>query len=285
VTRTIGLRILFVGLTLFAGMAGPLCAQSQKDMLIRLQTDVDRLTQAQRDLQRSLDEKNAVLKTLLEQNLDAINKLNTALQSLQQANANTGTRIDNLATQVQAMADGLDEMNSRVGKLNQQLAETQSILQSMDAKLAPPVAPPTGETPAGPPPSAEVLYNNALRDFTGGKYDLARQQFVDYLKYYPETDLASNAQFYLGEIAFANKQYAESVTEYDKVLDNYPKSFKLGDARMKKGLALLELNQRAGAIRELREVVRRHPGSDAERRARAKLRELGVALPSGSRPQ
>jgi TolA-binding protein len=69
------------------------------------------------------------------------------------------------------------------------------------------------------------------------------------------------------------------VAEYDKVLDGYPKSFKLADARLKKGLALLEMTQRASALRELREVVRRHPGTEAERRARAKLRELGVTAP------
>ena len=57
---------------------------------------------------------------------------------------------------------------------------------------------------------------------------------------------------------------------------NYPKSFKLAPARLKKGLALLELGQKIRAIRELREVVRRFPGTDEERQARAKLRELGV---------
>ncbi len=287
-----GIRILLSVAFALAVLLGPAPALAQKDLIIRLQGDVDRLTQAQRDLQRSVDEKNAVLKTLLEQNLDAISKLNSTLQTIQQNNAGTGNRIDTLATQVQSLADGLDEMKSRIGKLNQQLAETQNVLQSVDAKLAAP-APAGGSAtggspggvPSGPPPSAEVLYNSALRDFTGGKYDLSRQQFVDYLKYYPETDLASNAQFYLGEIEYANRDYAAAITEYDKVLDNYPRSFKMADARMKKGLALLELNQKSGAIRELRQVVQRHPGTEAERRARAKLRELGVTLPPSSRPQ
>ena len=64
--------------------------------------------------------------------------------------------------------------------------------------------------------------------------------------------------------------------EYDKVLDNYPKSFKLAAARYKKGLALVEMGQRNAAIRELREVIRRHPGTEEERNARARLRELGA---------
>src|SRR5208282_4534766 len=99
-------------------------------------------------------------------------------------------------------------------------------------------------------------------------YDLASSEFQDYLKFYSDTDLASNAQFYLGEIAYKQKKYDDAVAAYDKVLTNYPKSFKLSPARLRKGMALLEL----------REVVKRYPGSDEDRLARAKLKELGVPL-------
>jgi tol-pal system protein YbgF len=187
-----------------------------------------------------------------------------------------------LGTQVQALADNIDELKSRVAKLNQQVAESQNVLQSLDAKIAGGAPIPGAGGSAGPPPSADVLYTSALRDLTGGKYDLAWQQFNDYLKYYPETDLASNAQFYLGEILYAQKESEKAIAEYDKVLDNYPKSFKLADARLKKGMALLELGRKTTGQRELREVIRRHPGTEAERRARAELRKLGVLVPGNS---
>jgi tol-pal system protein YbgF len=122
------------------------------------------------------------------------------------------------------------------------------------------------------------LYNNGLRDITSGKYELARSEFQDYMKYYPTTDLASNAQFYLGEIAYQQKNYDQAVAEYDKVLSNYPKSFKLAPARLHRGMALIELNQKPSGIRELREVVKRFPGTEEERRARAKLKELGAPV-------
>ena len=131
--------------------------------------------------------------------------------------------------------------------------------------------------PAGGAPSADTLYSNGLRDITSGKYDLARQEFQDYLKYYSDTDLASNAQFYLGEIAYSQHNYDQAVQEYDRVLTNYPKSFKLAPAHLKKGMAQLELGQKSAGVRELREVVKRYPGTEEERRARAKLKELGVA--------
>lgn len=131
---------------------------------------------------------------------------------------------------------------------------------------------------ASPAPSADTLYDNALRDVTTGKYDLAKQEFQDYLKYYPDTQLASNAQFYLGEIAFIQHKYDDSIAYYNKVIVNYPKSFKIASARYRKGRALIELGKKNEGIRELREVIRRYPGSEEERQARAKLKELGAPV-------
>ena len=263
--------------------------------MIQLQQDVTRLIDTTNNIQNSLEQKNAVLKTLLEQSLDSVNKLNTGMgalsQTVQQVQAGTGARMDSMGTQLQAMVDNMDELKSRVGKLGQQMTDAQNTLQSVDAKLGggPGTLPGTGAAPAGaqnppaaaapPAPSADVLYASARRDFETGKYDLSRQEFQDYLKYYADTDLAGNAQFYLGEISYAQGDYSQAVTAYDRVLTNYPKSFKVAPARLKKGMALLEMGQQASAIRELREVVRRNPGTDEARRANAKLHELAAAKP------
>jgi tol-pal system protein YbgF len=286
--------ILFFGGAFLAGALGsllfspaPVGAVARE--IIELQRDVTALLQGQKDITSSLDQKHATIKTLLDQNTSAIGGLNNVMGNLQKAvqdvQANSGARLDSMSTQVQALSDNLEEVKVRLGKLNQQLADVQNALQGIDSKLATGAAPVSGGTPPGsatPPsagsqPSADTLYSNGLRDITGGKYDLARQEFLDYLKYYPQTDLASNAQFYLGEISFAQKQYGQAASEYEKVFVNYPKSFKLAPAHLKRGLALLEIGQKVSAVRELREVIRRYPGTDEEKRARAKLHELGVS--------
>jgi tol-pal system protein YbgF len=128
----------------------------------------------------------------------------------------------------------------------------------------------------GPPASADVLYSNALRDINGKHYELATQEFQDYMKFYGETDLASNAQFYLGEVAFMQSQFQAALDAYNKVIENYPKSFKTASARMRKGFCLAELGQKASAVRELRAVVRLYPGTDEAKRAAAKLKEMGA---------
>ncbi|HJY87664.1 MAG TPA: tol-pal system protein YbgF [Candidatus Acidoferrales bacterium] len=282
--------VLFLAAAMLAGAIGgtlvaPVPVSAVAREIIELQRDVTLLLQGQRDLQSSLEQKHAVVKTLLEQSSDSVNKLSSTMGSMQKAmqdvQANSGTRLDTMATQVQGLADNLEEVKARLAKLNQQLADMQGTMQSLDSKIsggtpAANPAPGGGSGGPGPAPSADVLYSNGLRDFTGGKYDLARQEFLDYLRYYPNTDLASNAQFYLGEIYYAQRQYKEAIGEYDKVITNFPKSFKLATAHFKKGMALQELGQKASAIREYREVVQRFPGTDEERRARAKLRELGA---------
>jgi tol-pal system protein YbgF len=284
-------------------LIGPRPARAVAREIIELQRDVTTLLQGQKDLSTQLTQDHTVMRTLLEQSNDSVGRLNGTMSGLQKSvqdvQANSGARLDTMSTQVQGLSDNLEEIKSRLGRLNQQLVDLQNTVQSLDAKISGGVAPsgtapastsPTGASatqplggggaaasPNGPAPSADTLYSNGLRDITSGKYDLARSEFGDYLKYYGDTDLASNAQFYLGEIAYSQRQYSQSVSEYDKVLTNYPKSFKLAPARLKKGMALLEMGQKSQAIKELREVVKRYPGTEEERRARAKLKELGVA--------
>ena len=293
-------NILFFSGAMFASavagsLVGPKPVMAVAREIIELQRDVTSILQGQKDMQTQLTQDHTVQKTLIEQSSDTVNKLNTTMSSLQKSvqdvQANSGTRLDTMSTQVQGLSDNLEEIKSRLGKVNQQLVDLQNSVQSIDARLAGgnPVGAPPATGPAGKPaadvshPPADTLYSNGLSDIQTGKNDLARSEFQDYLKYYGDTELASNAQFYLGEIAYSQRQYQQAVTEYDKVLTNYPKSFKLAPARYKKGMALIELNQKTAGVKELREVVKRYPGTEEERRARAKLKELGVAVTASTR--
>jgi len=278
-------------------LIGPHPAAAVAREIIDLQRDVTSLLQGQKDMSTQMTQDHTVIKTVVGGFNDNINRLSGTMASMQKSvqdvQANSGARLDTMSTQVQGLSDNLEEIKSRLGKLNQQLVDLQNAVQSIDAKIssggatAPTtptagVASPGGSSavPSGPAPSANTLYENGLRDIQSGKYDLARSEFQDYLKYYSNTDLASNAQFYLGEIMYKQKQYDAAVAAYDKVLTNYPKSFKLGPARLKKGMALLDLGQKSAAIREFREVMKNFPGSEEDRLARAKLKELGIPVSS-----
>ncbi len=294
-------------------LLGPAPVGAVAREIVELQQSVNQLIQGQKDLQTAMAQNAAVDKTLMEQSMDTVNKMTGTMMALQKTvqdmQASSGARLDTMSTQIQGISDNLQETLARMGKLNQQLADAQNAIQGIDAKLAsgapppassaPPIAgtpgapgvasapgglPPAsgtpvaaGNPPPGSAPSADLLYSNGLRDLNGKKYDLAAQEFSDYLKYYGTTDLASNAQFYLGEIFFAQQQYDQAIDAYGKVIDNYPKSFKLAPAHLKRALALISLGEKTSGVSELRMVVKTYPGTDEERRAKSKLQELGVA--------
>ena len=269
--------------------------------MIELLTGVTNLQQGQRDMQSSLDTKFSELRTLVAQQSDNSNKLNNAIGALQKTmqdlQANTGAQLSSMGTQVQGASDNVLETQTRLSKFNSQLVEIQNTLQTIDAKLSAlgqPAPSTTNPGPGGspnlpngsssaPPPSPQTLYESARQDFLTGKYDLALQEFQDYLKYYPTTDLASNAVFYQGEIAFNLHHYDEAIGFYSDVLSKYPKSPKLSPSLYKRGMTYLQLTKRNSAIADLRAVIRLYPNLDEAPLARAKLKELGVPVAGGGR--
>jgi len=301
------LAAVLVG-ALGGAMLTPTPAGAVSKEMIQLQQQVSQLLQGQQDLRSAIDTNNATLRTLIQQSMDSVGQMNSQMgtlqKSVQESNANASSRIDTISTQTQGLSDNVQDIQARVGKLAQQMNDMQGLLQSIDGRLANGgggAAPagsasgagagsPQGTTPASSAPpssnsavpampgiSADTLYQNALRDYSTGKYDLSRQEFGDYIKTFPTNDLASNAQFYLGEILYAQGNYQEAIAQYELVMGNYPKSFKLAAAQLKKAFAELELGMKASGTRDLREVVRRFPGSDEARRAQAKLKEIGAS--------
>ena len=283
--------------------------------MIELQQQVTQLLQGQQDLRSAVDTHSAELRTLVEQSLESMTKVNAQMQSVektvQEVQANTGARIDSMTQQTQGISDNVQDIQARVGKLAQQLNDVQSTLQSIDAKVsggspgtpvptgAPPAAAAPGNEGAAPaaepgtdasaapiaPSGADTLYQNALRDYTGGKYDLSQQEFNDYIQNFPANDLASNSQFYLGEIAYQQNDFKGAIAAYDIVLTNYPKSFKVAAALMKRGMAELELGMKTSGIRDLREIVRSIPrnGRSPPRASEAaRNRRNGTAAPAGT---
>jgi tol-pal system protein YbgF len=284
---------IVVAAVFFGAMMGQLLAPQPASgvsrEIVELQQSVAQLLQGQQDLRSSMEQKLAELRTLVGQSLDSQNRLSTEMAALQKnmqdAQANAGAKVDTLATQSQGLSDNMQDLQARVGKVSQQVSDVQNLLQSIDAKIpggtatATPTGsasapPPSGAASAAPPISSDTLYQNALRDYNSGRYDLSRQEFSDFLKNFPDSDLAGNSQFYLGEIDFSQANYQDALAAYDMVLVNYPKSYKLAAASLKKGEAMMALGQKASAIRQFRSVVSRFPGTDESKRAESHLRQL-----------
>ncbi|MGA7575517.1 MAG: tetratricopeptide repeat protein [Terriglobales bacterium] len=259
---------------LLAISIGPASA-ANKD-IIELQTQVAQLQQQMTQMKQSFDERMGVMKNLMEQNTDAANKVSSAINELQTSinkqQQDRAGQVDQISGQIQALNDTMDELKVRLAKLSKQFEDMQAAQQSLAAQQALEQQK-QQEMAQAPPP--DVLYNNALRDYNGGKNDLSTQEFNDYIKFYPNTDLAGNSYFYLAEIQFKAGDYQKAVTNYDLVLQNFPSGNKAAAAQLKKGFALIELGKEDEGSQELKHVIQRYPRTTEAAQARDKLRKLG----------
>src|SRR5579863_10247382 len=237
--------------------------------MVQLQTQVEQLQQQMTAMQRSFDERMGVMKNLVEQDTDAINKAATALNALQatlQTNlqkqqGDSSAKLDQLSGQIQSLNDTMDELKVRLAKVSKQLEDMQATQQSAAATQAQQQALQQAQASAPPP---DVLYNNAIRDYNGGK-----------------TDLAGNSYFYLAEIQYRQANYQQAVQSYDQVLQNFPSGNKAASAQLKKGFALIELGKQDEGVAELRHLLQRYPHSPEALRSEERLRKLGVAAKAG----
>jgi tol-pal system protein YbgF len=243
---------------------------------IELQTQVTALQQQMTQMKQSFDERMGVMKNLLEQNTDAANKVTAAIGELQASvnkqQQDRAGQVDQISGQIQALNDTMDELKVRLAKLSKQFEDMQTAQQSMAAQQAQAQQQAQAIAQA---PAPDVLYNNALRDYNGGNNDLSVQEFNDYIKFYPNTDLAGNAYFYLAEIQYKAGDYPKAIANYDLVLQNFPSGNKAAPAQLKKGFALLELGKEDEGTQELKHVIQRYPRTNEATQARERLRKAG----------
>jgi tol-pal system protein YbgF len=268
-----------LAVALSGAMGRPAYGVSKDSALVMQQ--LDQMQQALQNLQKTVDTQTAVLKTLIEQANDNVNTMKVTVTemrgTLQQNLASTNARFDSLSSQVQALSESLEEAKARLAKLSDQTTQTQNILQTLPPSGA---TSPAGEAkPGNPVPDADSLYSAGLSYYNGGQWTLAIQSFQDYLKYYGDSDRASNAQFYVGECYYSQQKYDQAIDDYNKCIERYPTGNKLAAAQLKKGYALLELDQKSAGVRELRSLIQRFPDAHESELARQRLKKVGISVP------
>jgi tol-pal system protein YbgF len=299
ITKTLRNHTLAAAILALVLTALPVPAHATSKEIIELQTQVQQLLDMMQRLQSTLDTRLGVVQHLVEQTADNTNQMTATVNALQlKINAQTdatGGKLDTVSGQVQSLNDSVDELKSRIAKLDKNVQDLQAQLQSIQnpsSGAAPGGQPSDPNAPQGngatPPgsgaPSANVApplkdtFQAGVRDYNAAHYSVASSEFQDVLHYYPMDDLAGSAQFYLGEIAYRQLNYADAIKAYNAVLEGFPGSPKAPAAQLRKGLALLQLNKKDAGIHELRLLVQRHPQTPEAAQARTKLNGLGVKV-------
>jgi TolA-binding protein len=296
----------------------PLAFGASKEIM-ELQRDVAMLQDQVRTLQSSLDQKVATIQALTQQTLDSVNRTNTAVavmenrfndtmkqqqQNLNGPVASVGQKLDQMSEDFRAVRESVLDMNTRMGKLDAKIADLENLINAVRAPAAAPppasgTVPPgdanssfspalgSNGSPSGPPQGVQAgaLYTNAYSDYTAGKYDIAFQEFSDYLKYFSNTDLAPNAQFYIANIYYRKADYSSALTAFDAVLEKFPANPKTADADYFKGMCLVKLGRNDSAAREFRDIYTRYADTnpDIAAKAKAQLREMGLTAATAAK--
>jgi tol-pal system protein YbgF len=226
---------------------------------------------------------------------DQVQLLRKGSADLQRRQDEHALRLDGVDNSIQMMETRVDDNSERLEELRLELknqASTAPIVvsrqepadrqvESTDVEPPAPAAPsqPTpapavkpGRAVSAPEGKPEDVYSAAYGSFERQEYGQAISRFEEYIAAFPQTELADNAQYWIGECYYAQKDYKQALREFDKVEKNFPKGNKIPDAKFKKALSSRELGNRDDAARELREVISRYPDSQAAIMASEKLR-------------
>ncbi len=114
----------------------------------------------------------------------------------------------------------------------------------------------------------------AYNDYLKGNYDLAVESFKLYRQQFPDSPLADNALYWIGECHFSQKRFLEAIDDFNEVIVAYPQGDKVAAAYLKKGISFVELGRKDEALAAFKLLVSKYPLQDEAKIAQDKIREL-----------
>jgi tol-pal system protein YbgF len=274
------MRIVALAPAIAALLAVGCVSSGDIELLHREITDVSRQVENLGRQSSGKQDLQSMSRSLAEQN-----------EQVLKSNADIENELQQLRDQIESLRVALEATNQRLEALSNELAAAPERLAGptgTTGTTGPATAPgaataatPAPTQPAGaqpPPQQPGQLYSSAYEDYLRGNFDLAIQGFEDYRSHFPSTDLADNALYWIGECRYSKRQFKEAIDAFTELLNTYKDSDKAAAALLKKGLAYLELGDRAQAVINLQYVLYEHPGSKEAELARERLASLGVKI-------
>lgn len=242
---------VFVLLSVASIGGSGLADQKDRDAQLKLALDelkaeVIVLERQVRSMQESSDKNSGQLNTLITQIVDNVNAIRQAQSRVSEGSSSALQSVSGLSEQIGAT-------NQRIDRVSEQLAQLKKLIENL------PKLPTFTEITPGNP---DQLFAAAYGDYSKGNYDLAISEFRQYVETYPTSEMADNAQYWIGECYYGKKKFNEAIAEFDKVTLLFPKGDKVSGARFKKGMALLELGQTDAARAEFLALTKLYPKSN-----------------------
>lgn len=222
-----------------------------------LKNEVVILGRQVRAMQETLDRNGGQMNALITQIVDNVT-------AIKQAQSRVAEGSISAINEVNGIGERIGATNQRIDRLSEQVAELKKLVENL-----PKLPTMTQITPGNP----DQLFAAAYGDYSRGNYDLAVSEFRQYVETYPSSEMADNAQYWIGEALFAKRQFNEAIAEFDKLAQLFPKGDKVPAARLKKGMALIESGQADAGRAELSALIKLYPRSSEAALARQQLGE------------
>ncbi len=213
----------------------------------------------------------------LQQRTDELEKSLSAIQRNQALSAARLDEINRLSHTVFLLQDRVEQMSLDMADLraqNEALAR-KPVYPAPAAHAAPAKNVAVIATPPETGADAAGLYRDAYELLKVGDYATSGPKFQSLIDRYPDHELSDNAQYWLGEIDYARRDYRAALTSFGHVITRYPNGNKVPDALLKMAFCYIELGERDRARESLERIVRDFSWSEPARKARERLQTLG----------
>ncbi len=258
-----------------------------------LQNQLITLTEALKSVNVRIDEQAGGIRKGFADNKLVSDAMGGDIRVVRERVDDTNVRITSLSQEVEAMREAISALpmmtptdTAAAGSMPAEPATTPPGTPAVPppdgtpAGTAPTTPSSAGSAPVSPAPGSPTrLYDMAWADYTAGSYDLAIEGFTSYVRSFPRSEFADNAQYYIGESYFQRGRLAEAVEAFGRVISTYPKSDVVGQAYYKRGMSYERLNQPDRAREAYDFLIKTAPDSDAGRMAKQRLDALNRARP------
>lgn len=195
--------------------------------------------------------------------LDLVNQLQKLSEEIASLRGQVETLNYELETAKKRQQDFYVDLDTRVRKFEPQAA---------NANVSPDGQAQTPAKPAGDPAAEGQAYEAALNHFKAGRYKEASWGFSSFVQKFPDSDLAPNAQFWLGNAFYALRDCRKAIEVQSVLTTKWPNSTKVPDAYVAIATCQQEMGNPAAAKRNLETVIAKYPDSQAAQTARQRLK-------------
>ena len=215
----------------------------------------------------ALDARLGKLESAMQQNqqlLDLLKEVETLKAELARMRGQAEVQVHQLDTLGKRQNDLYADLDQRIADLAKAAADGAQAAST----------PPAGASPQLDPLVESRSYEAALAQFRGASYPAAIAGFNGFLKAYPDSTLAPNAQYWIGYAYYAQKDYKSALAHQQKLVLVYPASAKVPDALLNIAANQLALDDTAGARKTLEGLVAKYPDTEAAKLAARRLSAL-----------